>query len=117
MVGRWGMSEAIGPVSVLPAPGHESPLGIDGIAPATKELLDLEVRRLVDECYTDALATLGRHREQLHRLAHALLERETLGEDEAYAAAGIERPARPPEVPATISDTVGVAVTQANRPV
>jgi cell division protease FtsH len=34
---------------------------------------------------------LGRHREQLAKLAHALLERETLDEDAAYAAAGISR--------------------------
>jgi cell division protease FtsH len=40
MVGRWGMSEAIGPVTVLPPPGQESPLGLDSVAPATKELVN-----------------------------------------------------------------------------
>ncbi|MFZ0172320.1 MAG: ATP-dependent zinc metalloprotease FtsH, partial [Acidimicrobiales bacterium] len=40
MAGRWGMSPAIGPVSVLPPPDQESPLGLDGVAPATKELVD-----------------------------------------------------------------------------
>jgi cell division protease FtsH len=95
MVGRWGMSETIGPVSVLPPPGQESPLGLDGVAPATKELVDNEVRRIVDDCYSEALATLGEHREQLNRLAHTLLERETLDEDEAYAAAGIRRETAP----------------------
>src|SRR5947209_20590668 len=34
MVGRWGMSAAIGPVSVLPPPGQESPFGQDNVAPA-----------------------------------------------------------------------------------
>jgi cell division protease FtsH len=95
MVGRWGMSETIGPVSVLPPPGQESPLGVDGVAPATKELVDKEVRRIVDESYAEAVATLRKHREQLDRLAHALLERETLDEDEAYAAAGIDRHTAP----------------------
>jgi ATP-dependent Zn protease len=33
MVGRWGMSAAIGPVSVLPASGQESPCGADGVSP------------------------------------------------------------------------------------
>ncbi len=51
MVGRWGMSPAIGPVSVLPPPGQEQPFGVDGAAPATKELVDREVRRLLDDCY------------------------------------------------------------------
>jgi cell division protease FtsH len=95
MVGRWGMSDAIGPVTVLPPPGQESPLGLDGVAPATKELVDREVRRIVDECYAEAVATLRDHRAQLDALARRLLERETLDEDEAYAAAGISRETAP----------------------
>ena len=95
MVGRWGMSEAIGPVSVLPPPGQESPFGLDGVAPDTKRLLDQEVRRIVEDCYAESLATLRRHRDQLDRLAHVLLERETLDEDDAYAAAGIPRESAP----------------------
>jgi cell division protease FtsH len=95
MVGRWGMSEEIGPISVLPPPGQESPFGFDGVAPATKELLDREVRRIVDESYAEAVETLRSHREQLDRLAHTLLERETLDEDEAYTAAGISRETAP----------------------
>jgi cell division protease FtsH len=98
MVGRWGMSDTIGPVSVLPPPGQESPLGLDGVAPATKELVDKDVRRIIDDCYTQAVATLREHRDQLGRLAHALLDRETLGEDDAYAAAGIRRDTAPAAV-------------------
>jgi len=95
MVGRWGMSEAIGPVTVLPPPGSESPFGLDGMAPATKELIDREVRKIVDDCYADALRLLREHREQLSKLAHRLLESETLDEDDAYAAAGIPRERAP----------------------
>jgi cell division protease FtsH len=95
MVGRWGMSHAIGPVTVLPPPGSESPLGLDGVAPATKELVDAEVRKIVDDCYAEALELLRGHREQLVRLAHRLLESETLDEDDAYAAAGISRESAP----------------------
>jgi cell division protease FtsH len=98
MVGRWGMSAAVGPVSVLPPPGEEQPFGVDGVAPATKELVDTEVRRLVEECYARAVETLRGNRERLDRLAHALVERETLGEDEAYAAAGVSRETAPAAV-------------------
>jgi cell division protease FtsH len=94
MVGRWGMSDRIGPITVLPAPGQESPFGDPG-APATRELVDAEVRRIVDECYEHALDTIRMNRDRLESLATALLERETLAESEAYAAAGIEH------VPAT----------------
>ena len=95
MVGRWGMSAAVGPLTVLPPPGQESPLGLDGVAPATRELVDSEVRRIVEECHDEAVATLRAHREQLDRLARALMAKETLDEDEAYAAAGVARDEAP----------------------
>jgi cell division protease FtsH len=98
MVGRWGMSAAVGPVSVLPPPGQEQPFGLDGVAPGTRERVDDEVRRLVEECYAEAVETLRRNRERLDRLAHTLLERETLDEDEAYAAAGVARESAPAAV-------------------
>ena len=91
MAGRWGMSPAIGPVSVLPSPGQESPFGFDGVAPATKDLVDAEARRIIEECYEQAVTTLRSSRDRLDGLARTLLEHETLDEDEAYAAAGMTR--------------------------
>jgi cell division protease FtsH len=98
MVGRWGMSPRVGPVSVLPPPGQEQPFGPDGAAPATKQLVDEEVRRLIEQCYGDAVQTLRSHRVRLDGLAHTLFDKETLGEDEAYAAAGIPRDRAPAAV-------------------
>jgi len=96
MVGRWGMSDAVGLVSVLPRPGGDQiPFaGLDASAPSesTRELVDAEVRRIVDECYVKALERLRENRGRLDSLAHALLEHETLDERDAYAAAGFERP-------------------------
>jgi cell division protease FtsH len=107
MVGRWGMSDAIGLVSVLPRPGNESPFpGVDGNAPSesTRELVDAEVRRIVEECYARALEQLRSNRHRLDSLAHALLEHETLDEQDAYAAAGFDRPpAETAEPPATVN--------------
>ncbi len=79
------MSPAIGPVPVLPTAGQDS--GVDGVAPATRELIDTETRRIIEECYEQAQATLRGNRDRLDR---TLLDRETLEEDEAYAAAGIQ---------------------------
>jgi cell division protease FtsH len=100
MVGRWGMSEKIGRVSVLPGPAEQSLLfpGMDGAtSERTRELIDEEVKRITDECYERALQTLGEHRDQLDNLANALLARETLDEPDAYQAAGIPQPVRPDE--------------------
>jgi hypothetical protein len=41
------MSPAIGPVSVLPAAGQES--GVDGVASATREPIDTEASRIIEE--------------------------------------------------------------------
>jgi cell division protease FtsH len=96
MVGRWGMSDAIGPIAVLPSDGN-GPL-LPGAAEAserTQELVDQEVRRIVDTAHHDVTMLLNQHRENLDALADALLERETLDEADAYAAAGIPRDAAP----------------------
>ncbi|WP_405722600.1 ATP-dependent zinc metalloprotease FtsH [Streptomyces sp. NBC_01537] len=93
MVGRWGMSDKVGPLSAIPAESQQ-PYGLSA-APATLDVVDSEMRRIVDECYGTAQRLLDAHREQLDALASALLEAETLEEAEAYAAAGIARPPKP----------------------
>ena len=95
MVGRWGMSDAIGPVTVVPGPNDEPLLfpgiGGNGVSQHTQQLVDDEVRRIVDGCYDDAVRILSENRERLEALARALLERETLDEADAYRVAGIPR--------------------------
>jgi cell division protease FtsH len=95
MVGRWGMSEKVGMVSVLPGPQDEPTLfpgqGPGGPSEETRQLIDSEVRRIVEECYAEAIATLNEHRDQLESLTRRLLEVETLDEADAYAAAGVPR--------------------------
>jgi cell division protease FtsH len=95
MVGRWGMSEAIGPIAVIPS-DQQGPLlpGVSEVSPATQELLDSEVRRIVDEAHDAVIGLLTEHREKLDSLTEALLREETLDEVAAYAAAGVERPPR-----------------------
>ncbi len=92
MVGRWGMSEAVGPVSVLPRDGQQVwPADPSGPSDETRKLVDDEVRRILDDSSGTASNILADNRDKLDALAHALLERETLEEEEAYAVAGVER--------------------------
>ena len=44
-----------------------------GVSPHTQQLVDDEVRRIVDGCYDDALRILGENRERLEALTRALL--------------------------------------------
>jgi cell division protease FtsH len=90
------MSEAVGPIAVLPAEGEGMFLpGASETSQKTQELVDEEVRRLVDEAHQEVTRLLSDHREQLDGLAHALLKAETLDAIDAYAAAGV--PAHEPE--------------------
>jgi cell division protease FtsH len=96
MVGRWGMSARVGLVSVLPSSSDIYSVSSDwgATSEATKELVDSEVRALIDACHTAAIERLERSRQRLDALAAALLDRETLDEREAYAAVGLDRSAR-----------------------
>jgi cell division protease FtsH len=87
MVGLWGMSEAVGPLAVIPEEGPLLPHA--EISPETARLVDDEVKRVVDEALDEVRALLADHREQLDDLVEALLEHETLDADEAHEAAGI----------------------------
>jgi cell division protease FtsH len=93
MVGRWGMSEAIGPLAVTDGradgallPGAATP------APETQKLVDDETRRIVEEAEAEVIELLRRERARLDALAEALLEKETLEQAEAYEVAGVEQP-------------------------
>jgi cell division protease FtsH len=92
MVGRWGMSRAIGPIAVLPQEGM-SPLlpGAAETSEATQRLIDEEVRRIVEDAHSEVNKLLREHRFNLDSLVSALLERETLDYLDAYAAAGLPR--------------------------
>jgi cell division protease FtsH len=90
MVGRWGMSDVVGPVAVLSSEG-EGPFlpGVSATSESTQRLVDEEVRRLVESAHEDVTRLLVDHRDQLESLAHALLKAETLDALDAYAAAGV----------------------------
>jgi cell division protease FtsH len=91
MVGRWGMSEAVGPVSVLPSEGDAR---MAGVSDELLNTVDEEIRRLIDECYQEAKRLLRENRTRLDSIAEQLLLHETLDEADAYAAAGIPHDAR-----------------------
>jgi cell division protease FtsH len=94
MVGRWGMSDRIGPVSVLPREGDPRMMGVsDGLLDA----VDDEIRRITDECYAEATRKLHEHRDKLDAIVEQLLLHETLDEPDVYAAAAIPRPEHEPE--------------------
>ncbi|MEQ1755608.1 MAG: ATP-dependent zinc metalloprotease FtsH [Micropepsaceae bacterium] len=86
MVTKWGMSEKLGPL--LYAQNEEevflghSVSRTQNISEATAQIIDEEVKRLVEEAYEKARRILTERIDDLHVVAKALLEYETLSGDE-----------------------------------
>jgi cell division protease FtsH len=87
------MSDAVGPIAVTD--GRQDGLLLPGTMPAsepTQELVDKEVRRIVEEAEEEVVELLRQERDRLEGLATALLDRETLDQPEAYEVAGVPLP-------------------------
>ncbi|MDJ0948992.1 MAG: ATP-dependent zinc metalloprotease FtsH [Alphaproteobacteria bacterium] len=85
MVGRWGMSETVGPVDVRESEQHPF-LGREIAQPrrfseATAEAVDQAVRELLQEAEDRAAAAIREHRQELDALIAALEKEESLGRD------------------------------------
>jgi cell division protease FtsH len=96
MVTRWGMSDAVGLVQLAPA--QNTYLGTAGtfggekpFSDHTASLVDAEVQRIINECHGEAKRLLRLHRRALDALVQALLQKETLSEEEILAATGLAR--------------------------
>jgi cell division protease FtsH len=86
MVTQWGMSEKLGPIAFGKREeqiflGREISTHRDYSEQTAREI-DSEVKAIITGCYEKARSILTEHEKQLHSVAVALLERETLdGED------------------------------------
>ncbi|MBU0484881.1 MAG: ATP-dependent zinc metalloprotease FtsH [Proteobacteria bacterium] len=84
MVCRWGMNDLIGPMAYVQSDGgflggHSS---FKNYSEGTACLIDSEIKKLVENCYQEALQILEKHQGFIHQLAETLLEAETLDREE-----------------------------------
>ena len=119
MVCEWGMSD-LGPLTFGKKEeqiflGREIAQHRD-FSEETARQIDLEVRRLIDEAYQSAHAIVETHADAMHRIAGALLERETIDAEEVRML--IEGKALPPirSVLASPTDKGGEDVQQVLKP-
>ncbi|MEO8184982.1 MAG: ATP-dependent zinc metalloprotease FtsH [Deltaproteobacteria bacterium] len=100
MICELGMSEKLGPLCYSESEGNvflgrEMGTRRENYSEETAREIDRELREIVDSQYALAVRVLEENRDKLDRLAHNLLERETLDSEEIQAAIdGIELPAR-----------------------
>jgi len=120
MVTKWGMSDKLGPLQYEDQ--HEGYLGMGGAqrtmaSDETNKLIDSEIRTLVDTAHQRAKDLLTEHQDQLHLLAQAMLEYETLTGDEIKQLledGKIDRPERP-SGPATPRPVRGSSIPKAGK--
>jgi cell division protease FtsH len=98
MITEWGMSEKLGRVRYS-ANEQEVFLGHSvtqskNVSESTAEIIDLEVRRMIHEGEAQAKMILKKKRSDLHTLANALLEFETLSGDEVAKVLKGQKPDR-----------------------
>jgi cell division protease FtsH len=113
MVTRWGMSDKLGMVQLAPRenPYLAVPEGYGASKPFSEEtgnVIDAEVRRIIDDSHAEATRLLNLHRKELDALAQALLERETLNEEEILQVTGLQ--------PAKVDDVVLAAAPPVGQP-
>ncbi len=104
MVTRWGMSERLGPVTLASRENPYLPEN-DGFASSrpysdsTATLVDAEVQRILQEAHDSGVELLEQHRAALDALAHALVEHETLDQEQILLVTGLHRAPRIVDMP------------------
>jgi cell division protease FtsH len=86
MVMRYGMSDALGPMVYAENEGEvflgRSVTKTTNISEQTMQAVDAEVRRIIDSQYRLARDLIEKHSEQMHAMAKALLDWETIDADQ-----------------------------------
>ncbi len=87
MVLDWGMSDQVGMINYTNDDKRIMPMDASGreYSEVTAELIDKEVRGLIDTAYRDTREMIERNRDKLERVTQALLKYETLSADEVQA--------------------------------
>ena len=118
MVAMYGMSDAVGMVALGSVRNQylDGGYGLD-CAQDTAAIMDREVKRILDECYKDAVQVIRDNREDMDKVVAYLLEKETItgGEmvailegrdpatvEEAYASTRAENEGFRPSQPSVI---------------
>jgi cell division protease FtsH len=119
MVMQWGMSEKLGPLEYEEQQG-ETFLGYSqtqrhNMSNETALLIDSEIRKLVDGGHARATEIIKTNVDQLHKLAGALLELETLTGDEIKTIISGGKIDRSGDIPAVLP-TAGSSIPKSKRP-
>jgi len=108
MVMRYGMTDALGPMVYAENEGEvflgRSVTKTTNISEQTMQTVDAEVRRIIDEQYTQARNLIEKHSVEMHAMANALLEWETIDAEQIADIMSGKAPRPPKDWALPVSD-------------
>ncbi len=110
MVAYYGMSEKVGNISFYDATGQRDAF-TKPFSERTAELIDEEVRRIVDEAIELTRQIISQERENIERLADMLLEKETIFAEDVESILGKSAQDKEKEANAPVADESGEEAT------
>jgi cell division protease FtsH len=120
MVTKWGLSDVLGPLDFSESEDSFTGYSMRSAKPMSDEtarLIDSEVKRFVEQGLARARQILGDHVDQLHTIALALLEYETLtGEEIKRLIAGDDIHRENPGATSTTVAVAGTSIPKIRRP-
>jgi len=84
MVTKFGMS----PLGTINLDGEHNPYEQSDISAEMASKIDVEVKKITDKAYEDAMAVLANHRDKLNVLAEELLKKETIDSEDFIRVIG-----------------------------
>jgi cell division protease FtsH len=115
MVTRYGMTDALGPMVYADNEGEvflgRSVTKTTNMSEETMQKVDAEVRRIIDQQYSQARRLIEDNQDKMHAMAKALLEWETIDSDQIEDIMAGKEPRPPkdwtPRIPAAGGDGSG----------
>ena len=99
MVTKWGLSEKLGPLTYSEDDGEiflgRSVTRHKQVSDVTANIIDEEIRELIDGCYQDAKKILEEKTETLHLMAEALIKYETINVEQIKEIMSGKEPSPP----------------------
>ena len=118
MVTQYGMSDSLGPIQYGKG-SHQVFLGRDfgderNYSEDIAGKIDIEVRKIIDDCYADARLILEANWDKVDRMANSLLEHETVEAEEVLAILGDKPwpPAKPNAPVPSLEEPIGLTPSE-----
>jgi cell division protease FtsH len=98
MVARYGMTDALGPMVYVDKDNGSGMSFNRAVSEATQQKVDAEIRRILDEQYTQAMTLLTANKDKVETMTATLMEWETIDRDQILDIMAGQPPRQPKHI-------------------